>query len=642
MPLYVASGTYTKKELQARGVDVSKIPSLNATAAAKKATEQPATPANTNQKRVDETKSLALIPFEALNKSQQYANPGDTMPIVFGRQADGKGGVWISPPLLDSSSDNFEHTFIYLLTHDRLKPTYTINEAYLGSRAIADISIAGTLTANNAWTSSSAVCPIASYSPNCNHTNFNYLADSLGTSVGDIVRVRTVERYTTGVTIRVKPLYPAGVSSPTLMERYTLTVTRVNNATAAVTSVGTLTTNATGGITSISDTSTAGNYTYSIENTAIHTASTTKPAAILIEFRQSNTFPSSYDRTTSYTNVTLLAVEGNLYDLEQEYSSPAELKQLHMYIPDGIYVNKWRYVNNSLSNTGGYTISYDSSNLFVDLIQFWFEQGGKFVNSNFQWFRVYDIGRCSLFFNHYNIRCNIYLTTSANFISWAQTVAPMFLCTFYSYSGGYGLKPLLPLADDGQIRSGALVVSIAFTDQDLNADSLTGSIIAGTYRKTYASAYDSLPSQVVVTWRGQDSLNLETQRTTTVRYSDYPADAPEEAYDLSQFCTNADHAAIFAKYILANRRYSQHKISFQTGRNVTNADLEPLDVITVSLTRVTSEGDSRTETETYLVDSLEYDTAGLVTVTASQFPVNNAGASIISNSILSGSFVVTT
>lgn len=606
------------------------------------AVEQPATPGNTEQKRIDETKALALVPFEALNKPQQYANPGDTMPIVFGREASGAGGIWISPPLLDSSSDDFEQTFVFLLTHDRIKPTYTITEAFLGNRAISDITIAGTLTANNAWTDSSAVCPIASYSPNCNHTNFNYLADALGTSVGDVVRVRTVERYTTGVTIKVKPIYPDGSSSPTLMERYTLTVTRVNNSTAAVSTVGTLTTDATGGITSISDTPTADNYTYSIENTAIHTASAVKPAAILIEFRQSNTFPTSYDRTTSYTNISLLVVEGNLYNLEKDYSEPSELKQLHLYVPDGIYVNKWRFVNNSIATPGGFTVAYDSSNLFCDLIQFWFESSGKFINANIQWFRVYDIGRCSLFLNHYNIRCNIYLTTSTNFISWAQTVSRMFLCSFYSNFGGYGLKPLLPLADDGQIESGPLTVSIAFTDQDLGEDSIQGSIIAGSYQKTYLSTLDRLPIQVVVTWRGQDALNLETQRTTTVRYSDYAADAPEESYDLSQFCTNSDHAIIFAKYILATRRYSQHRVSFQTGRNVFNAFLEPLDVITLSLGRVTSVGDSRTEEETYLVDSLSYDSSGVVAISASHFPVDGAGASIISNSILSGSFVVTT
>ena len=99
---------------------------------------------------------------------------------------------------------------------------------------------------------------------------------------------------------------------------------------------------------------------------------------------------------------------------------------------------------------------------------------------------------------------------------------------------------------------------------------------------------------------------------------------------------------MYAKYVLATRRYSRHMVSFQTGRNVGTSDLSPFDLISISLSRVDSEGSNQTETEYYLVNSIEFDQTGLATIEASQFPLDGSGASIISNSILSGSFEVVT
>lgn len=607
-------------------------------------TQQPATPVNTEQKRIDEAQSLKLIPFEALNKTQTYANAGDTMPIVFCKRVNNAGGIWISPPLLDSSSDNFLHTFVYIISHGQVTVPGLYASYFIGSTAASDTSISGALAFSGAYSSSSSTCPISGYNVTCDHTNFNFLANPLGNSVGDTVRIRTVNQYATGVTIRVKPLYPDGISSPTLLERYTLTITRVNNSTAAVTTVGTITTSATGGIDSLADTMAAGNYTYSVAITAIHTAQTNKPANILIEFRQANTFPTSYDRTSSYKNITLLVATGNLYDLTKTYSPPTELKQLHAFIEEGLVVQRWRYTNNSISNPGAINSVDGASNNFADLVYYWFAESGAYPTAAVgTYMSINSVGRCSLFYAHYNITCNIYLTAGTSFLAWLQNVAPMFLCSFFVLVGTYFLKPVLPLNDNGSIATGALTPREIFSDSDPNADSVENNIITGTYRKTYVTNTQRIPFQVVVTWRGQDKFNLETAQTTKVRYSDYSEDAPEEAYDMTAFCTNADHATIVAKYILATRRYSLHTITFQSARNVqTTSQLQPFDLISVSLTRVNSEGDSRAEVEYYLVDDIDYDQAGLVTIRASQFPLNGGSASIISNSILSGSFVVTT
>lgn len=601
------------------------------------AAKRAATKENSDAKRSDELKALNLIPFEGLDKAQQYANAGDTMPIVFCRRLNDAGGLWISPPLLDSSSDNFIQTFVFLVSHGQCGLPITKKDYFLGKQCIDDPALGGSLTFNFAYTDDSAVCPISSYAVTCDHTNFNFLADPVGIEFGDYSQIRTVNKYSTGVTIRTKPL---GTGTP--LERYTLTVYRTDNSTGSSSTVGTINTSNDGSIRSLTDTTSAGNYTYTIENTAVHTASTTKPDTILLEFRQSNTFPTSYDRTTSYTNMQLLVVEGNLFNLLEAYSPPGELKQLHVFVREGLYVKRWRFSTPSIS-TGSLTSTTGSSNNFADLVYWWFENSGKLLNPGFGFLPASSPATCALFYDHYNITYNAYLTSSTNFLSYAQAVASFMLCGFFTTFGLYFLKPLLPLQDNGQIESGALTPKETFTDSDTNPDSLATSIIAGTYSKQYMSAENALPVSIVVTWRGQDEYNLETAQTTVVRYSDYAADSPEEAYDMSEFGTNADHATIFAKYVLATRRYSRHTVSFQTARNLEAASsLEPLDVIKVSLTRTNSAGDSRVETEYYLVSSIETEQTGISTITATQFPVDGSEASIISNSILSGSFEVTT
>jgi len=646
---YVASGTYTKEEPKARGVDISKIPNLNkpavtSTKASADESKRASTAENSTAKRTDELKALNLIPFEALDKSQQYANPGDTMPIVFCKRENDAGGVWISPPLLDSSSNNFLHTFVFLISHGQtgLAGSSTTGDFFFGSKCLNDISIGASITITPTYSNDAAVCPIGSFSVTCDHTNFSFASDPLGVNTGDSQAIRTVNEYATGAVLQVKPLYPDGYSSPSLLERYTITVSRTDNSTGTTTTVGTVTTSATGGISSISDTTSAGNYTYSLVNTAVHTASALKPETILIEFQQQNTFPTSYDRTASYTNIQLVVIEGNLYDSTKAYSAPTDLKQLHIFVREGIQVTRWRYNNGSIS-TGTLTGTTGPSNSFADLIYYWFSYSGKQSNTNFTEVSFRSIATCALFHEQYGITYNAYLTNGTNFFSYVQTVSPMLLCSMYTALGLYYIKPLLPLTDDGQIDVGALTPAESFTDNEPNADSVRSSIIAGTYSKQYKNGEDRLPIQVVVTWRGQSTYNLETTQTTTVRYSDYAADVPEETYDMSEFCTNAAHAEIFAKYVLATRRYSLHTVTFQTARNViTPSLLNPLDLISVSLSRVNSAGDSRTETEYYLVDSLEFEQTGVVTIKATHFPLNGSGASIISNSILSGSFEVTT
>lgn len=596
---------------------------------------------NTSVKRSDELKSLALIPFEKLDVDQKYAAAGETVPLAFCKRENNAGGVWISPALLDSASIDFTQYFLYLISHGSVDlASLPARNYYFGKYNYAETTFVSTPTiAGRPYSSDSTVCPLVGVGVTCDHSSMSWLADPLDIEVGTTIKIPTVDKYVTGLSLRIKPVLngsgPPGGSS---FKTYKLLVYATDNSTGSTSLLGNITTNSNG--TSINFAATIGsasNYTITVEVDSVVSSTGLDPDQILLEVAQTSTYPGGLDRTSSYVNMQMVAFSGNLFNPFELSSPPGTLKQLHIFLEEGIEVTRWRItaVGGTLSSTVG------PSNKFGDLIYYWFSNSGKFKDIDATvYFNKNDTAVCTLFHEQYNINYDAYLTSTSNFLSYAQTTAPFLLCSFTSYVGFFSLKPLLPIDSNGTISTGALTPEESYTDSDLNADSLLNSIIAGTYSRTYKNREDLLPINVVVTWRDQSVYNVEGRRTTTVRYSDTDIDAPEEIFDLAEFCTNADHAELFAKYVLATRRYSLHTVQFQTARNAIL--LRPLDLISVSMTRTNSEGDSRTETDHYLVDSLEYEPSGLTTISASHFPLNASSISIINDSILNGSFEVTT
>ena len=200
---------------------------------------------------------------------------------------------------------------------------------------------------------------------------------------------------------------------------------------------------------------------------------------------------------------------------------------------------------------------------------------------------------------------------------------------------------MLPLNDVYEIDTGALTPKEKFDDNEPGLDKIENAIISGSYEKVYVDNQDRRPFQVLTSFKQQNEYGIETIQTASVRYSDYASDVPEEAFDLSTFASNPDQCTLFAKYMLATRRYSTHVITFDTPRNaVSTSDLNMYDLIELSLTRVDSAGDNRVETDHYLVTSIKSTQEGILTIQGEHFPLDAGKASIISTSILSDNFTV--
>jgi predicted phage tail protein len=158
------------------------------------------------------------------------------------------------------------------------------------------------------------------------------------------------------------------------------------------------------------------------------------------------------------------------------------------------------------------------------------------------------------------------------------------------------------------------------------------------FSKSFRAVSDRQDFIAVMLYREANPSEIGIQRTKQVAYTATPLDAPVEQFDMTDFCTSADHAAIYAKYELAKRKFSTHSISFETALITTG--LKPTDIIKIERQRISSHGDNRAEIEWYQITAVTYGSDGGSTIEAEHFPVSSSDIAEISNSIINGSFRV--
>ena len=147
------------------------------------------------------------------------------------------------------------------------------------------------------------------------------------------------------------------------------------------------------------------------------------------------------------------------------------------------------------------------------------------------------------------------ISKKLNLRSWASDIAPHFLLDLSVSGGKFKLSPVVNFG-------GPETVNALFT---------AGNIIEDSFEMNYFDAQDRLAPVVSVKWREErkdssiDSRGLFPQvREVLVRRKDTPSDAPEEQIDMSDFCTNENHAIERAKWLCQQRKYQTHAVKFKT------------------------------------------------------------------------------
>jgi hypothetical protein len=271
--------------------------------------------------------------------------------------------------------------------------------------------------------------------------------------------------------------------------------------------------------------------------------------------------------------------------------------------------------------------------------------------------------------------------------------AALQLCNFTIKNGRFGMMPALPYDSNYEISTRPIAVEQIFT---------AGNIIEDSLQVQYIDAAQRANFRALVSWRVTIENDLPTQASALVDWADIPEGSrstTQQAFDLTDFCTNRAQALKTARFLLSIRRRITHTVSFKTVPDALG--IQPgsyIRVITAATSysaanngiitdagtlvsistiadgtydamvynpatsqvlerKITISGGSVTDaslygtlftllSETvnkgvYQVEQLTLDEDGLVNVSAVEVPVDSSGASIVARDVLSeGSFRV--
>jgi hypothetical protein len=217
-------------------------------------------------------------------------------------------------------------------------------------------------------------------------------------------------------------------------------------------------------------------------------------------------------------------------------------------------------------------------------------------------------------------RCNIWIQEAENFGDFIAKLSPYFLLGESNNGGKKGLRPLLPVNNDGTINTGAIDWSYIFTENE---------ILPGTLEIEYTNYADRQPFVAQMIWRQELDDDAAIIRTAEVRYINTAEVGPYESHDLSGFCTTETHAVKVGAYILSRRVFVSHTARFAARPQAHNRLLSPGSIIRVKLGRNASGGGASEHDYLYQVERIGKTLAGDVSYECSHFPIDSQGRSII-------------
>jgi len=346
------------------------------------------------------------------------------------------------------------------------------------------------------------------------------------------------------------------------------------------------------------------------------------------------------------------------------------LDQLRCYIKEGVQVELL-----SDSGTG-------PSNLFTDLV--WYLATNKDIGLgaviNPELLDRTQLAATGRYLRANRLLFDDVIADSLNFRSFISEKAPSLLCYAAIRNGKLSIDPALPVGSDLKIGAVKPPIAAMFTDGNIIQDSFSLDWLELEERKMFQAAVIFTRSPV---------NQLSRQETVVVQYNEAGAtDLPIEEFNLPHV-SSTHHAVTAAKYFLALRKYITHTIAFQTlpyglalapgqfimvavemspyspsnngivqpdgtvisiqpltdGNYSVNAwERETTEVRAATLTiaggiatnlrnSVFSIINSNVTQQVYQVDALDVDENGIVTIRATNFPVDSDGATVIGKDI---------
>jgi hypothetical protein len=362
--------------------------------------------------------------------------------------------------------------------------------------------------------------------------------------------------------------------------------------------------------------------------------------------------------------------------------SLSSFEQLHIYQKKGIQVTNIR--RNSNGNT---VLTTDSSNIFTDLAYYLLTNphtgAGELISSDLV--DLAQFARTGSFLEANGLYYDDVIVEPQNLREFLARISTSLLCNLVMRGGKFSIEPALPIDTTRNYTMFDVKVPISgiFTE---------GNIIEDSFQLEYVQAQERLPIRAMVRYRTELPNRFPQEQTAVVYYTDQP-NGPLEEFNFTHI-TSRYHAELFAKYALSARRHRTHVVSFQTlpyglglapgdfirvvtqashvqpgasgiikdnGAIITPAQLTNgqsvqvyywdrsdnqvnEDTITVSIVdgqpkanklfdSIFAIKDTTTRSLVYMVDSIDLDEEGLARISASYFPIDENGYSVVANEL---------
>jgi hypothetical protein len=280
-------------------------------------------------------------------------------------------------------------------------------------------------------------------------------------------------------------------------------------------------------------------------------------------------------------------------------------RQVHLFIRGGMWVT--RLADSVLG----------PSDNFSDLARWMLLNSGRVPSALLD---TTAFSSAAQFLEANQFRCNIWIQEAENFGDFIAKLSPYFLLGESNNGGKKGLRPLLPVNNNGTINTGPINWSYIFTENE---------ILPGTLEIEYSNYADRQPFVAQMIWRQELEDDAAIIRTAEVRYINTAEVGPYESHDLSGFCTTETHAVKVGAYILARRVFVSHTARFAARPQAHNRLLSPGSIIRVKLGRNASGGGASEHDYLYQVERIGKTLAGDVSYECSHFPIDSQGRSII-------------
>jgi hypothetical protein len=281
-------------------------------------------------------------------------------------------------------------------------------------------------------------------------------------------------------------------------------------------------------------------------------------------------------------------------------------KQVHVFIRFGMKVDRL------LQSRKG------ASDNFCDLV-LWMLRRSKRVPETL--IDVEQLTASARFLEANGLTCNCYIKEAQNYSDLIAKWAPYFLLIFSNRNGKKGLRPVLPTNSDGTINIDPITIEYTF-DEDL--------IVPDSFSVEYTNFADRQPFVAQIIWRQELGDEAPIMRTLEIGAPGSDRElGPFESFDLSEICTSENHAAKAGAFIVANRVFVSHSITFTPKPQSHQTLLSVGSIIRVVLTRLTLGAQPCKHDYLYQVQKIYKNFDGETQYDCRHFPVNIDRKSIV-------------